>query len=165
MESQRTTQGFPGRPNSSIHSGRRNGRDFGDIRPTSYNGKQPLDNTNDNFLQPGGIFPGGGPAYFGTTIVGNDPFANRPGIGRNRFRGPRYFSTDISVAKDFGLGTWTSERASLNVRFNFFNVFNQLNLTPFNSNTDPTRVTLNTFGTAVSALAGRVGEFQIRLSF
>jgi hypothetical protein len=157
--------GFPWTPKLFNSLRAPNGRDFGDIRPTSYNGRQPIDSTNDNFLQPGGIFPGGGPAYFGTTINGNNPFANRPGIGRNRFRGPRYFSTDISVAKDFGLGSWTGERASLNVRFNFFNVFNQLNLTPFNSNTDPTRVTLVQFGTAVSGLAGRVGEFQIRLSF
>jgi hypothetical protein len=157
--------GFPWTPKlfNSLRSP--NGNFFGDIRPTSYNGLQPLGNSNSNFLQPGGIFPGGGPAYFGTTINTNDPFLNPPGIGRNRFRGPRYFSTDIAVGKDFGLGAWGGESANLNVRFNFFNVFNQLNLVPFNSNTDSTRVQSDRFGTATSALAGRTGEFQIRLSF
>ncbi|MGH9872843.1 MAG: TonB-dependent receptor domain-containing protein, partial [Pyrinomonadaceae bacterium] len=123
--------GFPWTPKLFSSLRAPNGREFGDIRPTSYNGNQPLSNSNENFLQPGGIFPGGGPAYFSTTINGNNPFQNLPGIGRNRFRGPKYFSTDVAVAKDFGLG----ERANLNVRFNFFNVFNQLNLSPIISNT------------------------------
>ncbi|HET6891157.1 MAG TPA: TonB-dependent receptor [Pyrinomonadaceae bacterium] len=157
--------GFPWTPKLFGSLRAPNGREFNDVRPTSYNGRQPLENTNSNFLQPGGIFPGGGTAYFGTTLVGNNPFLNRPGIGRNRFRGPRYSATDISIAKDFGLGAWSGERASLNVRFNFFNVFNQLNLSPFISNSDSTRVQSDRFGTATSALSGRVGEFQIRLSF
>ena len=157
--------GFPWTPKLFADLRAPNGRVFGDIRPTSYFGGQPLSNSNSNFLQPGGIFPGGGAAYFSTTTNGNDPFLNPPGIGRNRFRGPKYFATDIAVAKDFGLGSWGGENASLNLRFNFFNVFNQLNLTPFNSNTDSTRVQSNRFGTATSALAGRTGEFQIRLSF
>lgn len=157
--------GFPWTPKLFNSLRAPNGREFGDIRPTSYNGKQPLKNTNSNFLQPGGIFPGGGAAYFGTTINGNNPFQNLPAIGRNRFRGPRYFSTDVAVAKDFGLGAWGGERANLNLRFNFFNVFNQLNLAPFQSNTDSTRIQSDRFGTAIGALAGRVGEFQVRLSF
>jgi carboxypeptidase family protein/TonB-dependent receptor-like protein len=157
--------GFPWTPKLFAALRAPNGREFDNIRPTSYNGRQPLRNSNSNFLQPGGIFPGGGTAYFGTTLVGNNPFQNLPGIGRNRFRGPRYFSTDIAVAKDFGLGAWGGEQAKLNLRFNFFNVFNQLNLAPFQSNSDSTRVQSERFGTAINALAGRVGEFQIRLSF
>ncbi len=157
--------GFPWTPKLFADLQAPNLRNFGDIRPTSYFGGQPLSNSNSNFLQPGGIFPGGGGDYFSTTVNGSNPFQNRPGIGRNRFRGPKYFATDIAVAKDFGLGAWGGESASLNVRFNFFNVFNQLNLSPFNSNTDSTRVQSVRFGTATSALAGRTGEFQIRLSF
>ncbi len=157
--------GFPWTPKLFAELSAPNGRRFGDIRPTSFFGAQPLSNSNSNFLQPGGIFPGGGLAYFSDDLIGDNPFLNRPGIGRNRFRGPKYFSTDIAVAKDFGLGAWGGESASLNVRFNFFNVFNQLNLNPFTSNTDSTRVQSNRFGTATSALAGRTGEFQIRLSF
>lgn len=140
---------------------------FCDPRPPSYDGTAPLDNSNSNFLQPGGLFPGGGSAHFGTAFNGSDPFANRPGVGRNSFFGPKYFDTDLSLVKRFGLPNvgFLGEAAGIDVRFNFFNVFNTLNLTPFGSNSDPTRVTLPSFTTANGALAGRVGEFQVRFSF
>ncbi|HEX3101780.1 MAG TPA: hypothetical protein VHQ01_08315, partial [Pyrinomonadaceae bacterium] len=153
---------------------------FCDPRPLSYSGQKPLDNTNANFLKPGGIFPGaiipgancnvapGCNRYFNTVIPFNaNPFANRPGIGRNVFRGPKYTDLDMAFAKQFGLPNigFLGESAKLDVRFNFFNILNTLNLAPFNSNTDPTRVALAAFGTATSALAGRTGEFQIRFSF
>jgi hypothetical protein len=140
---------------------------FGDLRPTKFFGGQPLPNTNDHFLQPGGIFPGGGSAFFSTTTNGDDPKLNPPGIGRNRFRGPRYFATDMSFVKRFVLpkAGFLGENANVDVRFNFFNLFNNLNLAPFNAGTDSTRVNLATFGVATAALAGRTGEFQIRFSF
>ena len=93
--------------------------------------------------------------YFDTTS--NGP----PGISRNSFRGPHYFATDLSIIKQFKV----RETVTVDVRANLYNLFNNLNLTPFNSNTDPTRVTLATFGTATSGLAGRVGELQIRFNF
>ena len=73
----------------------------------------------------------------------------------------------MSFAKRFGLGSWgfLGENANVDVKFNFFNLLNNLNLAPFNSNSDPTRIQLNTFGVATSGLSGRVGEFQIRFSF
>jgi hypothetical protein len=73
----------------------------------------------------------------------------------------------MAFSKKFGLSDWgfLSENANVDVRFNFFNIFNNLNLTPFNSGSDPTRVNSVNFGRATSALAGRVGEFQIRFSF
>lgn len=140
---------------------------FCDLRPTSYNGAQPDDNTNDNFLRPGGIFGTAGTNIFGTAVNSSDPFANPPAIGRNVFRGPKYFDVDMTFGKRFGLGNWwiLGENANIDLRFNFFNIFNTLNLAPFNSNSDPTRVQLSTFGRATTALAGRVGEFQIRFSF
>ena len=140
---------------------------FCDLRPTSYNGTQPGDNSNDNFLRPGGVFGVPGTTIFGTAVNGSNPFANPPAIGRNVFRGPRYFDVDMTFAKRFGLGNWgfLGENSSVDVRFNFFNIFNNLNLAPFNSNSDPTRVQLPTFGRATTALAGRVGEFQVRFSF
>ena len=140
---------------------------FCDLRPNSYTGVQPAANTNANFLRPLGIFGTAGTNIFGTNVSGSDPFANPPGIGRNTFRGPRYFDTDLTVSKKFGLGglAGLNETAAIDVRFNFFNLFNTLNLAPFGSNSDPTRVQLNTFGRATNALAGRVGEFQVRFSF
>ena len=140
---------------------------FCDPRPTSYTGAQPDANTNENFLRPGGIFGAPGTTIFGTAFNSNDPFANPPAIGRNTFRGPKYFNVDMSFVKSFGLPEfgWLDETAKVDVRFNFFNIFNTLNLAHFDSLSDPTRVQLNAFGTATSALAGRVGEFQVRFSF
>jgi hypothetical protein len=142
---------------------------FCDLRPTSYNGTQPASNSNANFLRNTGLFGVPGTSIFGTNIVGGDPFAavNRPAIGRNVFRGPRYFNTDMAFAKKFGLGNWgvLGESPSLDIRFNFFNIFNNLNLAPFGSNSNPTRVQLSDFGRGITALAGRVGEFQARFSF
>jgi hypothetical protein len=141
---------------------------FCDPRPTFYNGKLPLPNTDANFLQPGGIFPGGGGAYFNTSVPFNDPpFAHPPGIGRNTLFGPKYFATDLSIIKRFGLPNIgpLGESAGIDLRVNFFNVFNNLNLAPFGSNSDPTRVTLAAFGTATTGLAGRVGEIQVRFNF
>ncbi len=140
---------------------------FCDLRPTSYTGAQPGSNSNENYLRPLGIFGVVGTSIFGTATNTNNPFANRPAIGRNTVRGPRYFDADLTVSKKFGLAGvgFFRENASLDLRFNFFNVLNTLNLAPFNSNSDPTRVQLSTFGRATAALAGRVGEFQVRISF
>jgi hypothetical protein len=161
--------GFPWTPKlfGCIQGATSNSAQFCDPRPTTYNGRQPLSNTNENFLRPGGIFPGGGEMYFGTAFDPNNPFASRPGIGRNVFRGPKYFALDMSFVKRFGLGSWgfLGENAGVDVRFNFFNILNTLNLSHFNSNTDPTRITLTQFGTATTGLAGRVGEFQVRFFF
>jgi hypothetical protein len=57
------------------------------------------------------------------------------------------------------------ENTALDVRFNFFNIFNNLNLAPFGAASDSTRVNLATFGVPKEALAGRTGEFQIRFNF
>jgi len=142
-------------------------------------GNQPLGNSNANFLQPGGIFPGnllpvdcnvgnGCSTYFLTTVAGGgDPRLNRPGIGRNTFRGPKYSALDMSFVKKFALSKigFLGETASFDIRVNFFNITNKLNLTPFSAASDSTRPQLDRFGVATSALAGRTGELQIRLSF
>lgn len=158
---------------------------FCDPRPTRYFGQAPLSNSNSNFLQPGGLFPNnlildaagnrvdcgsgaGCSRYFNSVVPFNaNPFSQRPGIGRNVFRGPRYFDVDMSFIKKFAIGSlgFLSENSSVDVRFNFFNIFNTLNLAPFGSNTPSTHVDSADFGRATTALAGRVGEFQVRFSF
>lgn len=174
--------GFPWTPKAfgCLAGNTSNSSNFCDPRPLSFSGRQPLSNTNDNFLSAGGIFPNniipgadcgtapGCSRYFNTAIPFNaSPFTNRPGIGRNVFRGPKYFSVDMTFIKKFRLGDWgfLGENANVDMRFNFFNIFNTLNLAPFGSNSDSTRVQLSQFGTATNALSGRVGEFQIRFSF
>lgn len=174
--------GFPWTPRADGCLGGTTSSNFNfcQVRPLSYTGQQPLANTNANFLSPGGIFPGafipgatcnvapGCNKYFNTVVPFNaNPFVNRPGIGRNVFRGPRYNDLDMSFAKRIGLPSFGvfGESAALDLKFNFFNILNTLNLAPFNSNSDPTNVYRVTFGHATSALAGRTGEFQARFSF
>lgn len=169
--------GFPWTPivGQTITASQQNSG-VGTIRPISYTGKQPIENTNANFLIANGIFPRTNiNEYFSTTInttvINGSNVAtyqiNPPGIGRNVFRGPKYFSTDLSVAKNIKLPTvgFLGEAANLNLRFNFFNLFNTLNLAPFTAASNSTRITSTQFGVATAALAGRVGEFQIRFSF
>ncbi len=50
-----------------------------------------------------------------------DTFGN---VRRNRLRGPRLFNTDLSLFKDFGI----TERTKAQFQFQFFNVFNHVNL-------------------------------------
>ncbi len=76
--------------------------------------------------------------------------------------GPKYFSTDLSVGKKFGL--W-SEGTGLDLRVNFFNLLNQLNFAPFGANSNSTHADRAQFGIPTSGLAGRVTEFQARFSF
>ncbi|HEX7295939.1 MAG TPA: hypothetical protein VF251_09330 [Pyrinomonadaceae bacterium] len=67
----------------------------------------------------------------------------------------------IALSKIGPLG----EAANLELRANFFNIFNQLNLRPFNFGSDPTRIDNANFGRALEGLAGRVIEFQGRFRF
>ncbi len=150
---------------------------FCDPRPIAYNGTPPTGNSDDDFLN-GGPFPGsfipavpcndpvarptGCNSVFLTVFNSNRPFENLPGIGRNTLFGPKYFTTDLSIGKRFGL--W-SESSGLDIRFNFFNVFNQLNFAPFASNSNSTHADRAQFGIPTNGLAGRVGEFQARFSF
>lgn len=151
----------------------------GTTRPRVYYGTAPLNNSNENFLT-SGVFPNnfitgascttgaGCSRYFLTTPgINNNYLNNLPGIGRNVFRGPRYFSVDFSIAKSIPLSPvgFLGEAAKLDLRFNFFNLFNNLNLAPFTAGSNSTRANNTQFGVATAALAGRVGEFQARLSF
>jgi hypothetical protein len=67
----------------------------------------------------------------------------------------------IPLSGLFGL----DEAAHLELRANFFNVFNQLNLAPFVFGTDSVTITNPSFGKSSGGLAGRVVEFQGRFRF
>lgn len=166
--------GYPwtARTGSCLQGATTSSGNFCDPRPISYNGTAAVGNSNSDFLN-GGPFPGsfiggncgagaGCNRVFGTAFPFNaNPLLFRPGVGRNTFEGPRYFSTDLSIGKRFGFG----ETTGLDLRFNFFNVFNQLNFTPFRANSNSTHADRSQFGIPASALSGRVGEFQARFSF
>jgi hypothetical protein len=160
-----------------------NGDGIGNDFPTQWDGKGGVGSSNQNFIN--GVFPkdaahpNGGFDYFNIAPGGACP--NFPancitarkrgpnGIGRNSFRGPAYRQIDMTMGKHTLLPSsmHLGEAAALDLRANFFNIFNMLNLPPFQtggqSNTDFTNS--NDFGHALSGLSGRVIEFQIRLSF
>jgi hypothetical protein len=131
------------------------------VRPVSYTGGAGTDSSNNAFIT-GSNFPGGGAAFFSTAApVG----FQLPGVGRNSFRGPRYFDVDAAVSKKFGLSSLLGEGRFFEIKANLFNVFNLLNLQPFNFNSPSTQVQNALFGRAERGLAGRVIEFQGRFNF
>jgi hypothetical protein len=131
---------------------------------------------NSNFPALAGLATGSPNPYFTLQTSGTTP--DFPGIQRNTFRGPRYQDIDLTVAKEFGLPTmkFVGEGAKIQLRMTAYNVFNKLNLAPFSFGSTSTLIsTFNNsptvaaasplFGTATSALAGRVVELQARFSF
>ena len=129
-------------------------------RPAHYFGGALEDTSNEAFIRPNGNFPGGGLHFFDTN---NPNGLLPPGIGRNSFRGPRYFTVDASLGKRTGLPAFLGEGAFLELKANLFNAFNNLNLAPFGFFSST--VESSDFGRAQSALAGRVVEFQARFNF
>jgi hypothetical protein len=144
-------------------------------RPTALLSQPNGDTSNTAFITPLANFPGlvqnfnckpangplQGEPYFDICHTGP------PGIGRNSFRGPHYFNIDLSIAKQFALPSnkFLGEGANIELRGNFFNVFNKLNLQPFSFGTDNTRIESPLFGQSPGGLAGRVIEFQARFNF
>jgi hypothetical protein len=157
--------GFPWTPKTGQCVTTPGGPTLCPARPVRYFGGALTGTGNDVFTSPHGQFPGitaTGAPYFD---INNPGGFLRPGIGRNSFRGPRYFSVDMTFGKKTGLD-FLREGASLDLRANFFNAFNNLNLTPFRfgSPTNPV-IGDSHFGQSERGLAGRVIELQARFSF
>ena len=142
------------------------------IRPIGYVGGAGDDGSTSAFLPPAASnFANGATAYFNVNGFGV------PGVGRNSFRGPRFSSLDFSAAKNFALPAlpFFGEAARIELRANFYNALNKLNLAPFTFGSTSTTVSYFNnngipapnplFGTASTGLAGRVVELQARLSF
>lgn len=161
--------GFPWTPKVGAGIRGAGGDFFGPVRPIAYFGGVQQDTSNSSFLRPNGYFTGGGARYFRTTLIGDPPTfqQNPPGIGRNSFRGPNYFNIDMSFAKRFGLPglKFLGENRNLELKANFFNIFNRLNLAPFGFFSSGTFVNNANFGEVDGALAGRTVEFQARFRF
>lgn len=178
--------GFPWTPLVAVGLNTPNpGVTLSPTRPVSYNGTRPRSNSNENFLSAGGLFPGsvifnaagtgvvscttliGCNSVFSTRTNGNVLANNPPGVGRNTFFGPKYFNVDMSLSKRIGLPNLgvLGEKPNFDIRFNFFNIFNLQNITPYDLNTGPTQLQSATFSEAGSLLAGRIVEMQLRFSF
>lgn len=154
------------------------------LRPY-YNGKA-LRSTSNNAFKTGSNFPNPGTA---TTGDNNNEFTNNyftvpdytnaiadnsgqfatalippPGTGRNTFPGPNYRDVDMNLAKSFGLPKMPvlGENAKFEIKANFLNIFNMLNIDP---STISTNIANPGLGQATAALGSRVIDFQARFSF
>ena len=76
--------------------------------------------------------------------------------GRNNLRGPRFFNTDLGVVKN----TAVTERASIQFRAEFFNVFNNVNLRPPTTNAASAQ-----FGRITAAADPRILQFALKMIF
>lgn len=149
-------------------------------RPTGYSGTGGTDSSNDAFIT-GSNFPGGSAPFFTVTKLANGVIGP-PGIGRNSFRGPKYFDLDMSLVKQTRLPSFLhlGEGANLELRANFFNILNKINLAPLNFDANGSSVGFYDpnanngkgqfspnpdFGKATTGLAGRVVELQARFRF
>jgi hypothetical protein len=89
------------------------------------------------------------------------PAPGSPGtLGRNTFRGPRYFNVDLMFARVLRTPWGFGSSGNLQLRFESFNLFNTLNL-----NTPDNNMINATFGRATSAQPGRIVQFSTRFSF
>jgi hypothetical protein len=134
-------------------------------RPVQYyNNANPNTNSTQCFIN-GCEFGGTSP---GAVIVGTNYFnissAGPPGIGRNSFRGPGFFSTDATLSKKFAL-PMINDTAGLELMGQAFNVFNQLNLIPFVFGDTDAHVESPNFGRPSGALAGRSIQLEVRFTF
>ena len=128
-------------------------------RPIAYLGGAGHDSSVDAFVS-GSNFPLGGSHYFDIVDSGF------PGIGRNSWRGPRYFTTDFSFVKSTKIpNRYLGEGTQFDIRANMYNAFNKLNLSPITFGDNAAHADNSQFGRADAGLAGRVVEFQVRLSF
>jgi hypothetical protein len=136
------------------------------LRPVGYTGGVDETPSEDELKQQYGQFTGGPLNYFTPPPAGSFDVPPRPAVGRNSFRGPRYFSLDTTLAKRFAIPPMPGlQNAGLEIRANAFNLFNNLNLKPFEFNTPSTQIESPDFGRATAGLAGRVVEFQARFNF
>jgi len=96
------------------------------------------------------------PAAFSLPVVGS--FGN---VGKGSLRGPNFVDFDTGLFKEIPLA---AERARLQFRAEFFNVWNRVNLNnPSNSTT--TSFSSGGFGTLTSAQDPRIGQLALKLIF
>jgi hypothetical protein len=115
---------------------------------------------NSNFPKGGAAYfsPATYPAFFGTTLPPS------PAVHRNSFNLPGYKDVDMTLTKAFGLpkAPVLGENAKIELRFDAYNLFNNLNLNPDSISNN---IGAGNFGTITNALAARVITLGARFSF
>ncbi len=157
---------------------------YQNLRPSYLGGGHP--SISRNAFKTATIFPNPGNANTGpnnnlflnnyfevpdyTNAITDDPgqatnnYIPPPGVDRNTFPGPGYRNVDLNVAKAFGLPNMKilGENAKIEIKANFINAFNLLNINPSSLSTN---IQNSNLGQASSALGSRVIDFQARFSF
>jgi hypothetical protein len=157
------------------------GSGFCTVRPAAYLGGAGTNYGNSTLEKHLGNFPNGPETYFTPPVLSTAGIPPAPGIDRNTFRGPRYSSVDFTLGKAFGLPHLPvlADNAKLDIRANFYNIFNQVNFAALPNQTignihvdaltgiqtNPAPGSTTTFGQVQNGLAGRVIEVQARFSF
>ncbi|MBZ5581904.1 MAG: hypothetical protein LAQ30_06805 [Acidobacteriia bacterium] len=94
------------------------------------------------------------PTDFGTPAPGH------PGsLGRNMYFGPGYAITNLNVVKRFPIPP-LGEKAQMDIRTEFFNLFNRVNLGQPDGELSDSQ-----FGRSTTALGARNVQFGLRLAF
>jgi hypothetical protein len=112
------------------------------------NPKLPSDRPKDQVLA----------RYFDTSKYVANQLGQFGNSGRNTLIGPGQVAWDATLSKRFPL--W-SEKRSMQVRWDVFNILNRANFNNPNGNLGSGR----TFGTINSAGAGRIMQLALRLEF
>jgi hypothetical protein len=145
----------------------RNGDGYCPDLPFQYTGGVIANASKQDWIN--GVFPNPSASFPGASTIPPPTATLGPGCRcRNIFTGPGYTSVDMTFGKDFALPhrAFLGEGSILAIRANFFNLFNILNLSPLIPATAQTDiVNSGQFGRTSDGLAGRVIEFQARLSF
>jgi hypothetical protein len=94
--------------------------------------------------------------FFDTSLFVQNATGTFGNSGRSIIRGPRFFNTDIGLLKNNRI----TERATLQFRAEFFNIFNNVNFNLPNSNLSSAQ-----FGRITSALDPRILQFGLKMLF
>ncbi|HEX3893129.1 MAG TPA: carboxypeptidase regulatory-like domain-containing protein [Terracidiphilus sp.] len=159
-----------------------NGSSYKQLRPAAFRGGAGTSTGNSTFMQTTNPnYKGDATAFFtAPTFVDGPAFPATaapptPGIHRNSLNGPGYNDFDASLTKGFGLpnNRVLGERARLEFRADFYNLFNKNNLNPSNidnilGSVDPDGAITSVnddFGVARTSLGSRTIQLQSRFSF
>jgi hypothetical protein len=162
--------GFPWSPMINVNGGNTYCAQcgYGSLLPTAYLGGAGTSTSNSafetvansNFSKGGAAYfsPGTYPAFFGTTLPPS------PGVARNSLNLPGYKDMDLTLAKAFGMPKMRvlGENAKIELRFDAYNLFNNLNLNP---TAIQNSIGSSSFGTITAALGARVITLGARFSF
>lgn len=120
-------------------------------RPNTPSVGNSIDSNSRDFVD-AGIFDG---------IVFPTPAEGTTGdLGRNTFNGPSFSNVDFSLFKEVGLGGFINEGSKLELRFEFFNLFNRVNF----FQPEP-RINNSQFGTSTDTFAARQIQFGLKFIF